>query len=106
MNFPFLQKRDRGDCAGRVEIVFSHDQSYDEAEAFAARVVEQLGLTVDRRIRGPYSWLWDVHGAGGHFVFGYDDFPCETTLWATDAESDLALLHLFGALDSRASSST
>jgi hypothetical protein len=98
MQYPFLRRRDRGDGAGRAEIVFSEDQSWDEAQRFAARLVKHLGLTVWRRLDGPYSWLWDVQGAGKSFIFGYDDFPCETTLWAASPDGDATVEVLFGAL--------
>jgi hypothetical protein len=105
MNYPYLRRRDRGSDAGRAEIVFSEDQGYGEAWAFAAGMVDRLGLTVDRRIDGPDAWIWDLHGASGHFLFGYDDVPCETTLWAADPESDRPLEELFGAVVGQSPSS-
>jgi hypothetical protein len=100
MGYPFLRRRERGSGVGRAEIVFSEDQGYEEAQEFAARMVGQLGLKVVRRINGPYAWLWDVWGAGGALIFGYDDYPCETTLWAADTESDAAVEQLFRGLPS------
>ena len=29
---------------------------------------------------------------------GYDDFPCETTLWSLDADSDAAIECLFATM--------
>jgi hypothetical protein len=98
MEYPFLRRRDRGSGTGRAEIVFSEEQGWEEAQAFAARVVARLGLAVSRRVDGPDAWLWDVQGAGGSFILGYDDFPCETTLWAADPGSDAAVERLFSKL--------
>lgn len=98
MEVPFLRCRDRGCHAGRAEVVFSEEYGYGEAEALAGRVVERLGLTVTDRIDGPDAWLWDVQGAGGEFMFGYTDFPPETTLWAANPESDPVIERLFRGL--------
>ena len=95
MQYPYLRQRNRGSGAGRIEIVFSEEHGWDEAQAFAMQVTEQLGLTVSRRVDGPDAWLWDLQGAGGSFIIGYDDFPCETTLWASDPTSDTAVQRLF-----------
>jgi hypothetical protein len=95
MEHPFLRRRDRGSAIGRAEIVFSEHQSWEEAQQFAARIVAQFRLTVTSRLDGPDAWVWDVQGAGGAFTFGYDDFPCETTLWAANAESDGCVERLF-----------
>jgi hypothetical protein len=98
MEYPYLRRRDRGSGAGRAEIVFSEEQTWEEAQEFAARIVAGLGLTVSRRLDGPDAWLWDVKGPGGVYIFGYDDFPCETSLWAAHPESDPAVERLFGEL--------
>jgi hypothetical protein len=96
MNYPFLRRRDRGSGAGRVEIVLSEDQGYEEAEDYAGRMAASLGLTMSRRVNGPDAWFWEVQGDTGTFLIGYDDWPCETTLWAADAGSDAAVERLFG----------
>jgi hypothetical protein len=98
MEYPFLRRRERGTDTGRAEIVFSEEQSWEEAQAFAARMAARLALAVSRRGDGPDAWLWEVQGAGGSFVFGYDDYPCETTLWAADQGSDAAVERLFREL--------
>jgi hypothetical protein len=98
MPYPFLRWRDRGGGSGRVEIVFSEEQGWEESQEFAARVAGQLGLAVSRRVDGPDAWLWEVQGAGGSFILGYDDFPCETTLWAADPTSNAAVERLFREL--------
>ena len=98
MECPFLRRRGRGSHAGRLEIVFSEDQGWEEAQEFAARMIDRLGLTVIARVNGPDAWLWDVHDASGVFVFGYVDFPCETTLLAADPASDAAVGRLFDKL--------
>jgi hypothetical protein len=102
MEYPFLRRRDRGSGTGRAEIVFSEKQGWEEAQAFAAGVAARLGLTVSHRVDGPDAWVWDVRGAGGAFILGYDDFPCETTLWAADPESDAAVERLFREVGSSA----
>lgn len=101
MEYPFLRRRDRGSGTGRAEVVFSEEQGWEEAQQFATWVAGQLGLTVSRRVDGPDAWCWEVQGAGGSFIFGYDDFPCETTLWAADTESDAAVERLFSELAGR-----
>jgi len=78
--------------------VFSEDQSWDEAQEFAKSLLATLHLAVTRRVDGPDAWVWDVNGQGGSFIMGYDDFPCETTLWSLDTGSDLALENLFAKL--------
>src|SRR5688572_16573104 len=98
MEYPFLRRRDRGDGAGRAEIVFSEDHTMSEAQQLATRMAAQLGLKVTGRAEGPYCWFWDAEGEGGVFRFGYDDFPCETTLWAANPESDAAIERLFNRL--------
>jgi hypothetical protein len=98
MECPFLRCRDRGCHAGRTEIVFSEEYGYGEAQELAGRVVAQLGLTVTHHIDGPDAWIWDVQGAGGQFVVGYNDFPPETTLWAANPESDRIVERLFHGL--------
>src|SRR4051812_36406883 len=98
MQYPFLRRRDRGSGAGRAEIVFSEDHGYGKAQLFADRGLKRCGLTVTHRMNGPSSWLWDVRGAGGEFIFSYDDFPCETTLFAASPESDPAVARLMNRL--------
>ena len=98
MKYPQLRLRDRGDGTGRAEIVFDEDQNYEQAQSFADRMIETLGLTIIRRLNGPHCWMWDGHYREAAFVFGYDDFPCETTLWAANAESDRAIEELFAKL--------
>jgi hypothetical protein len=98
MEYPFLRRRNRGSGTGRAEIVFSEEQGWEEAQGFAARVTARLGLTVSRRVDGPDAWFWEVHGAAGSFILGYDDFPCETTLWAADPASDAAVERLLSGL--------
>ena len=44
---------------------------------------------------GPDAWLWEVHNSNGLFTFGYDDFPCETTLVSWNIESDAVIESLF-----------
>jgi hypothetical protein len=98
IEYRFLRRRDRGDGSGRAEIVFSEDQSWEAAQEFAALLVVRLGLAVGWRVDGPDAWLWEVRGAGGTFLLGYDDFPCETTLWAADPGSDGDVQRLFSEL--------
>lgn len=102
MEYPFLHLRDRGSGAGRTEIVFCEDHGWEEAQVFACQMVERLALTVSRRVDGPDAWLWDVQSASGSFFLGYNDFPCETTLWAADPGSDAAVERLFIGLTSSA----
>jgi hypothetical protein len=89
-----LQTRAHGQHEGRLEILFSEDQSYEESQAFAQQFMTAYGMTLLKRIDGPGAWLWDVRRGDNYFVFGYNDFPCETTLFAADADSDDALLRL------------
>jgi hypothetical protein len=98
MEYPFLRKRDRGSGAGRAEIVFSEEYDLGEAQLFAVRIVRLLGLTVSRRSEGPFCSVWEARGAGGEFLVGFDDFPCETTLWAADPRSDPAIEQVFRRL--------
>lgn len=98
MQYPFLRRRDRGSGTGRLEIVFSENQEWEEAHEFAEGVAALLGLAVSRRVDGPYAWFWEVHGEGGTFILGYDDYPCETTLWAVDPGSDAIVDRLFRVL--------
>jgi hypothetical protein len=101
MDYPLLRRRDRGSGTGRAEIVFSEEQGWQEAREFAAQLAVRLGLVVLRRVDGPDAWVWEVWGAGGAFLLGYDDFPCETTLWAADPGSDAAVQRLFSELTGR-----
>jgi len=98
MEYPLLRRRDYGSGSGRAEIVFSEEQGWEEVHEFAARVVARLGLAVSRQVDGPDAWFWEVQGAGGSFIFGYNDYPCETTLWAAVPESDAAVERLFSDL--------
>ncbi len=95
MKYPYLRKCDRGRREGRAEIVFSENQGWDEAQLFAAKAIEYLCLTLDKRIDGPDAWLWEVHNSNGLFTFGYDDFPCETTLVSWNIESDAVIESLY-----------
>ena len=81
--------------------MFSEDQGYDEAQAFASAILAQLELAVTNRIDGPDVWIWDAQNEEGTFIIGYDDFPCETTLWAADPASDRAVTVLFARLTNR-----
>jgi hypothetical protein len=96
MTYPFLPRRDRGNGTGRAEVVVSEEQDWEEAQEFTAWLAARLGLTVTRRMDGPDAWFWEVRGAGGAFILGYDDYPCETTLYAADPGSDAPLERLFG----------
>jgi hypothetical protein len=95
MNYPHMRKCDRGSREGRPEIVFSENQGWEEAQVFAEKAIEYLKLNLDRRIDGPDAWLWEVHNANGRFTFGYDDYPCETTLVASDVESDAEIESIY-----------
>lgn len=98
MRYPVLHRRTRGSAAGRAEIVFSEDHAYDEAAGFAERLVRRLGWRVVRRLDGPCGWIWDVCCDRGTFVLGYDDFPCETVLWAASPADDMQVEQLFAEL--------
>lgn len=96
--YPTMRIRDRGNLAGLKEIVFSEDQSWEDARAFASKVIAEHRMTLVRRCDGPNCWLWDVHWNGGEFIFGYDDFPCETVLISSNDQHQDALVRLFEAI--------
>jgi hypothetical protein len=89
-----LQTRSRGSHEGRLEILFNEDHSYEEAQAFALQFMAAHDIELIKRIDGPDAWLWDVRWGDNYFVFGYNDYPCETTLYAADAASEDGLLKL------------
>jgi len=92
---PALRMRNRGSHAGLLEIVFSENQSWDEAQEFATSFMAEHGMTLLHRCDGPDAWLWDVSWGRNAFVFGYDDYPCETVLFSTNLQHQDALLRLF-----------
>ena len=98
IQYPYLRKRDRGSGEGRCEIVISERETWEESQATLRHLVERLGLAIVRRIEGPDAWLWDVQSEAGTFIVGYDDFPCETTLYASEPRDDAAVERIFADL--------
>jgi hypothetical protein len=94
-SYPLLRQRDRGSHAGLQEIVFSESHYWEEAQAFANAFIEKHRMKLLNRCDGPDAWLWDVKCNEHVFVFGYDDYPCETVLFPTTLEDQEALLDLF-----------
>lgn len=94
-DYPLLRERYRGVHAGLAEIVFSESQYYEEAQAFANKFIAENGMKILHRCDGPDAWLWDVTLNDNRFVFGFDDFPCETVLFPEAVKDQEALLNLF-----------
>jgi hypothetical protein len=99
--YPLLQRRGRGDCAGRAEIAFCEGLNYEDAQHVADAIAAKLQLVVANRLNGPDAWLWDAHHATGRFVFSYNDELREVTLFASDLASDDAVAALFAEFIAR-----
>ena len=77
--YPLLQRRDRGDRAGRAEIAFCEGLNYEDAQHVADAIAAKLRLVITNRLNGPDAWLWDARSSAGRFVFSYNDALREVT---------------------------
>jgi len=98
ITLPALVKVDRGDHEGLLQILLRDDQSWKEAQEFAKQFISKYEMNLIRKIDGPDAWLWHVTCQGSTFIFSYDDFPCETVIFADTKNDEVALKALFTAI--------
>lgn len=95
---PVFEKVDRGDHEGLLQILLYDDQSWEEAQEYAQRLILKHDMKVIREINGPDAWLWYVKYKGNTLIIGYDDHPCETIIYADTKKDEEGLKTLGTAL--------